>query len=592
MSKLKSGAFRRRDFNRYTAAAGALAGLAPLAQLAPRFAGAAHAQAAIMERLTGLRSDQMGLNESFKAINFGNKSGAGWTRWTVGWNNAEKQIGKVDPFYFQGLDEQLKTMSVAAMVVGTPDHSGSGGPTAIPTGLYEPTMLGGAPNPANRFAEFMFNLARDYAGRLNVFEIWNEVEIPSTGANARYNTWAGGPTEYKQLVKVAGQAAKSANPRARIITSPYSYFRDAEEGMVDGISRSLPFWDAFEAAVREDAEMASLIDGVALNLYRNPHDLWDRAWGAVPEYLQVPDRKGFFPRLASMGLAGKQAWLTEINAMPFDDPVPGWNPGSKSRDAEPLGLRLTMDEQAAYIWQALGTAAAAGWNKIFFQALQDDNPVVDELWGLVRHNGNAQNADESRARPAYWAYTLAARLLGDGDMSQLYVRVRPDAVLSKHRQNASRYKWGAQAVVVQKGDLRTTVIWNSSPDTVTVNVAAKGSEALLIDKTGNPQPLNTSGGAHNITIGPATVRFSWPNSPFGPLEDPVNYYYVGGDPMILIETGVSDHAVNIANFIRKDAAPENGSGPDATSAGDIVDNGPGMNPRVVGHDPNRVGRLR
>lgn len=62
--------------------------------------------------------------------------------------------------------------------------------------------------------------------------------------------------------------------------------------------------------------------------------------------------------------------------------------------------------------------------------------------------------------------------------------------------------------------------------------------------------------------------------------------------MILIETGVSDHAVDIANFIRKDAAPENGSGPDATSAGDIVDNGPGMNPRVVGHDPNRVGRLR
>jgi hypothetical protein len=579
---------RRRDFNRLAAAAGALAGFAPLA---PRFATVTHAQQAILERINALTSSQMGVNEAQRALKFAARSGALWTRWTVQWFNAEKQVGKVDPFYFQGLDKLSEQMAVAAMVVGTPDHSGSGGPTAQPKGLYEPAMTGGAPNPGNRFAEFMFNLAKDLRGKIETFEIWNEAEIPATGSNAVYNTWSGDAAAYKQLVKVGAQAAKSANPNAKIITSPYSYFKDLEEGK----SETLPFWDAFEAAVREDGEMASLIDGVALNLYRNPHDLWDRAWGAVPDYYAKPDKTGFMQRIQRMGLAGKELWLTEINAMPYDDAVLDWNPGAKSRQAEPLGLRLTMDEQAAYVWQALAIAVAAGWSKVNFHSLVDEvqgGHIVDELWGLVRHNNDANNGDESRARPAFWAYTLASRLLGDADMAQLYIRVRPDAVLSKHRQNASRYKWGAQAVVAQKGDLRTTVIWNNSPDRITVNVAAKGGgEAILIDKLGNPQPLQANGGRYAIPVNPATVRFSWPDSPFGPLEDPVNYVYVGGDPMILIETGVGDLSVDIANFTRKDARPEDGSGPDATGAGDVVDNGPGMNPRIVGHDPARIGRL-
>src|SRR5687768_10890679 len=280
MSKSQAGTFTRRNLNRYTAAGLATAGLAPMAQLAPRFAGVAHGQAAILDRINALVSNQMGVNEASRALQFAAKSGAAWTRWTVQWFNAEKQVGKVDPFYFTGLDNVTKNMNVAAMVVGTPDHSGSGGPTAVPTGLYEPAMAGGAPNPGNRFAEFMYNFARDYAGKIETFEIWNEVEIPATGSNAIYNTWSGDAASYKQLVKVAAQAAKSANSNAKIITSPYSYFKDAEEGKFE----SLPFWDSFEAAVREDPEMAALIDGIALNLYRNPHDLWDRMWGAIPDY--------------------------------------------------------------------------------------------------------------------------------------------------------------------------------------------------------------------------------------------------------------------------------------------------------------------
>src|SRR5215211_5085156 len=119
MSKPKSGGMRRRDFNRLAAAAGAMAGLAPLA---PRFAGTAHAQQAILEHINGLRSDQMGVNGADAALKFGARSGAAWSRFVVQWNNAEKTLGKIDPFYFGRLDSVTAEMKVAAMVLGTPDH--------------------------------------------------------------------------------------------------------------------------------------------------------------------------------------------------------------------------------------------------------------------------------------------------------------------------------------------------------------------------------------------------------------------------------------------------------------------------------------
>jgi hypothetical protein len=588
MKSLKRAGLSRRDFNRYTLGAGAAAA-ASAAGLAPRFGGLAQAAPSaalgeVIERIGDFRADQMGVNEAFKSLKLANKTGAGWTRWTVQWNNVEKQRGVVDENYFRDnrgqsiLDAQLATMQVAAMIVGTPSFAG-GGVTAVPSGLGAPVMLGDAPNPENTFATFMYNLAKTFAGKMNVFEIWNEVEIPATGDNARYNTWAGSPAEYYQLVKVAAQAAKAANPNAKIVTSPYSYFKDAQPSD----NKRLDFWDAFEAVVRENrAEAAGLIDAVALNLYRNPHDLWDRMWGAIPIYFGEADKKGFKERLDSMGLGGKELWLTEINAMPYDDNVAGWNPGARSRQAEPLALRLTMEEQAGYVWQALGIAAAAGWNKIFFQAMQDDNPVVDELWGLVRA-GDANDESEGRMRPAYKAYTLASKLIGDSQ-ARLFIRTRPDAMLSRHRQYASRYKWGAQAVVAQKGDLRTTVLWNNSPDAINADVKLNGSSATLIDAVGNEVPLQSSGGRARIPLAAASVRFFVNQD----IADPINYYYVGGAPMILIETGVGDLGVDIANFTEKQPGKETGAGPDGSGQGDIDDR---PNPQQIGQDPNRIGRL-
>jgi len=572
----------RRTFSRLVAGSGAAAALAP------HVGGVAHASspsAPFGQEI--VRADKFGVNEAFKAMKFGVRSGAGWTRWTVQWFNVQPSAptsptnAGLNDHYFRDnrgqsvLEAQINAgLKVAFMVLGTPEWAaetpGLKTGTSVPRGLYTPTMVGGAPNPENPWAVFMFNLARSYGNLCEWFEIWNEVEIPTGGSNAVYNTWAGSAADYYQLVKVASEAAKSGHPNAKIVTSPYSYFKDVEEGK----GQTLPFWDAFSTAV--SAGGAQVFDAVALNLYRNPHDLWDRVWGGIPELDQRVDRVGFKKRLADMGATGKQLWLTEVNAMPYDDGVPGWDPNAKND-----GFRIRMDEQAAYVWQAHALGTAAGWDKIFFQALQDDPyPVPDELWGLVRYNGDANNEDEARARPAYAAYQGAARLLGSAERTELLVRVRPDLQLGKWRQYASRWKWGVHAVMAQTGDTRAYVIWNGTPRALNVNITSRfGSEAKIYNKVGAEQP----GDPYNVSIPGATRHFEL----FG--GDPVNYFYVGDDPMIVVERGVPpDAPVSIQNFITKPPREDTLADPDAGPTGDLDDR-TWLQPRR--EDPNVIGVL-
>ena len=79
--------------------------------------------------------------------------------------------------------------------------------------------------------------------------------------------------------------------------------------------------------------------------------------------------------------------------MPFDDHnVPGWDPQIAND-----GFRITMDEQASFVIQALTLARLAGYERVFFHSLQDDRyPALgggpfDELWGLVRFHDDPSN---------------------------------------------------------------------------------------------------------------------------------------------------------------------------------------------------------
>ncbi len=494
------------------------------------------------------RAGSLGVNEAFKAMSFGDSSGAGWTRWTVQWFNVQPEPGELNLFYFRDdkgesiLERQLASgLKVSAIVLGTPEWAAqtpdlrSG--TSVPRGLYEPVFIDDEINEENTWGYFMYLLALEFAGKMDVFEIWNEVEIPATGSNARYNTWAGTAEEYYQLVKVASEAAKAANADAKIITSPYSYFKDKETGGGD----SLPWFDQFASIVK--ANGADAFDGFALNLYRNPHDLWDRFHGGVPVAAEKADRVGFRARLDAMGAVGKPIWLTEINAMPYDDVLPGWIPSDRND-----GFRITMAEQADYVLQAHALAFAAGYEKVFFQALQDDPyPVPDELWGLVRYSEDADSdLDSSRARPAYHAYRIVARFLADANRAELHVRKRKDpSGLSKF---ASRFEWAQHLVVFHKGTVRASVIWNGTGQVADISLKASGTSAILIDNRGSETALEPGSDGRLAWALPAASRHF---DLFG--GDPPGYFYIGGRTFVIVEQGVSPSApVDAQGFVRQD----------------------------------------
>jgi hypothetical protein len=465
----------------------------------------------------------------------------------VQWFNVQPQPGPLNGFYFRDgdrsvLEETVRSgMKVAGMILGTPEWAaqtpGLKTGTSVPRGLYEPALAGGGPNPANTWGDFMYRFAEAYKGLIDVYEIWNEPEIPAVGPNALYHTWAGTPAEYYQLVKVAAEAARAANPAARIVTGPYAYFRDK----LEAAGRALPWFDAFADAVRADPAGASVFDVFSLNLYRNAHDLWDRLYGGAPQSAEVADATGFRARLQAIGAGDKPVWVTETNSMPYDDPLPGWDPVERYDY-----FRITQDEQASYVLQAYAIGLAAGYEKVFWQSLQDDPyPVPDELWGLVRYNGDRQNGDPGRARPAFAAFQVAAAYMGDADWSRLLVRLRPDP--EGLQRYASRFPWAGHLAVFQKGDRRAHVLWDGSGSPLPVGVQTQGVSAQLVDRAGAETPLVPDGsGTLGVTLAPATRRFVHPV--FG--QDPPGYYYIGGPPVVLVEEGVPpDAPVAVPGFV-------------------------------------------
>jgi hypothetical protein len=77
------------------------------------------------------------------------------------------------------------------------------------------------------------------------------------------------------------------------------------------------------------------------------------------------------------------------------------------------------------------------------------------------------------------------------------------------------------------------VLWNGDPDALQVSLPRLAERATLLDKYGRVQPIEPDGDRWRLTLAGATAH--------SPL-DPEGFYYVGGDPLLLIEDGVPDGA--------------------------------------------------
>ena len=79
------------------------------------------------------------------------------------------------------------------------------------------------------------------------------------------------------------------------------------------------------------------------------------------------------------------------------------------------------------------------------------------------------------------------------------------------------------------GNRRLTVLWNADGAPRAAGVRKHGTAAKAVDKYGGSVPLVEQQGAWMVSLPPATG-----SDP----RDPAGYFYIGGDPLIVVEEGV------------------------------------------------------
>ncbi|MBV9324868.1 MAG: hypothetical protein JO352_13890 [Chloroflexi bacterium] len=382
------------------------------------------------------------------------------------------------------LDTTLSTgLPVVGVVQGTPawaDTDYHDGAAGVPTGLDYPVD-----DPRNTFGQYMLRLAQAYKGRINTWIIWNEPDF-LPGESGTWWTWSGSAADFYKLLKTGYRAVKEVDPSASVVFPATTYFADATHNRELFLKRVLD-----EANKDPDSPPNGyFFDAVGVNLYCSLDAVY-RVYGIYNSIL------------AQFQLQ-KPVWLTETNCPVYNDAtVP-----------EPASGRITTNEQAAYLIEAIALARAAGYQRIGWYTMVDHDAstgIVDR-WGLLR-------ADDT-PRPAYMALEVASQYLARSDLS---VRLAPYGTLTANG-------WPVARILVDDPlqHTRVQVMWRTADGPSTVNVPISGSSAELVDPLGFSAPAVAADNGWTVPLPPA--RVAQPSDPPG--------FQSGGYPVLLVESGV------------------------------------------------------
>jgi hypothetical protein len=360
-------------------------------------------------------------------------------------------------------------------------------------------------DPRNYWGRFVYETVRYYADRIDEWIVWNEPEFQTADAAGQGSyTWLGTDQQFARLMEVAYLAAKRANPRAVVAFPGTSYWVDQNAGRPQFYERFL----RLEAANPDAARSHFFHDAVPLNLYRAPDDL-------------VRLHQEFVDLQRRYGVTGTPVWLLELNAMPTDDTtIPCYD-----RHAHNL-IQTSQAQQAAYAVQALALAAAVGYARIGFYQMIDDNPCNQSaVWGIVR--------DDGTRRPVAAALQTAVHMLSGFSNARFTPLVRAKATWSAWPDDPASYtpNWQVYEVAFDlPGQRRVTVLWNGDGSALRARVPRQAAKAELKDRDGQAATgLAMVGQDWAVDLPPASAHFS---------GDPPGYYFIGGEPRLLVEDNV------------------------------------------------------
>ncbi len=412
---------------------------------------------------------RFGAVEAYHAPAAAGEAGVAWQRVRFHW--AEIQAGGEGSWNDGDFPDGVLATELAAgrpvvgLLIGLPAWANENG---LPRGLYLPHA-----DPGNTWATFVRTVVGRYAGRIDHWILWNEPDV--WDANHPGHTWNGSVEDFVQLNRVGYVTAKEANPNAVIHLAAVTHWWDAAYG------REL-YFQRYLSALTADPNAAGnnyFFDVATLHLYFQPHYVFD----ITSHYYGI---------MGSFGI-WKPIWIVETNAAPSMDPA--W-PVADPR------FNVSLDEQAAYIPQALALGMAAGAQRIGIYKMVDtpgDVAANPEPFGLVR-------ADGSR-RPAFYTFRVAAGMLAGAT-------------------RATRQRWDdvGQVRVEQPGG-STTVLFARVPGARVVQLPAETPTATLVDMWGNRQAVSAADGVFTV------------NLPAAPCSQSAGEYCIIGGPTFYLVQG-------------------------------------------------------
>ncbi len=386
---------------------------------------------------------RFGVIESFESPADADELNAGWTRIIFQW--ARAQAGGPESWTPKVTDEQIEAdlaagREVVGLLIGIPDWARD--ENRLPKGLWL-----AHDDASNTWANYVREVVSRYQGRISHWVVWNEPDIRETEIA---HTWDGSVADFAQLIRVAYLAAKESDPDAVIHLAAFTYWADVFGETEQYMARLLDEIMADPHAVEHNY----YFDIATAHLYFQPN--------------QVYDLLIFFTDILRQRGLEHPSWLVETNAPPRDDPewpVPDWF------------LSVTLEEQAAFIPQALASAAAAGADRVALYKLRDneeDQFANPEPFGLVRFNGSH--------RPAFDTYRQAIEQLAG-------------------LTGGERERWDSVGQIrIDQPGRSTTVLFSRLPSQQVAQVEATADSALLVDMWGESQTILANDGYYEVWL--------------------------------------------------------------------------------------------
>jgi len=214
------------------------------------------------------------------------------------------------------------------------------------------------PDDLTDYADFVYGFVKHYQGRVRYIQIWNEPNIYPEWGNRKVD-----PAEYVEMLKVAYQAAKSADPNIYVLPAPLA--PTLENFAVRRNLSDLIFLDEMY-----QAGAADYFDILSANAF---------GFNLPPEDPPSPDKLNFQRVKLQREImerhndSHKAIWLNEY----------GWNaaPAGVFSKEELTWKRVTEDQQAEYLLRGIELARSEWpWAGVFniWYFRQVDNYSPDE----------------------------------------------------------------------------------------------------------------------------------------------------------------------------------------------------------------------